>query len=389
MKRFVFTLFGILSLSILLGQNQEQWNETYGGSEDDEGQSIIETKDGGFLVVGYTESQGSGKKDGWAMKLGPEGNMEWDMTYGGGKDDALFDVIELQDGYAMVGSTASIGEGKEDFWLVIIDKEGSQKWERAYGGSKEDVATQVIHSFDGNIFIAGYTKSKGGGGRDIYFLKVQPFASEKERGKLLWKKNFGGKGTDFPGRIRLNPIDSFIYILGSSNSSGNGGLDVMLYKMDPTRGNIRTKKNFGGRAFEHGNDFCFTEKNGYILVGGTMSNSKGYFDAWVSKLEEEFYSEWEHTYGGGKNDEWTSVIQFDNSYLLAGFTASEGEGKIDAMFMMLDKKGKTLWKNTLGDVGNDNLKRIIKTKDGGFIMVGSTDSMGEGGLDFWIVKFNK
>jgi len=62
MKRFVFTLFGILSLSILLGQNQEQWNETYGGIEDDEGQSIIETKDGGFLVVGYTESQGSGKK---------------------------------------------------------------------------------------------------------------------------------------------------------------------------------------------------------------------------------------------------------------------------------------------------------------------------------------
>ncbi|MCK5857029.1 MAG: hypothetical protein KAG64_06035 [Bacteroidales bacterium] len=387
MKKTLFTLIGILSISMLFSQNQEQWNEAYGGAKNDEARSIIETKDGGFLVVGYTESQGSGKKDGWAMKLREDGSMDWDMTYGGGKDDELYDVIELDNGYAMVGGTASIGEGKEDFWLVIIDKEGSQEWERAYGGSKEDVATQVIHSNDGNIYIAGYTKSKGSGGRDIYFLKVEPFASEKERGKLLWKKNFGGGGTDFPGRIKLNPQDSFIYIIGSSNSSGNGGLDATLYKMDPVRGNIRTKKNFGGRAFEHGNDFCFTENNGYIIVGGTMTNSKGFFDSWVIKLEEEFYSEWEHTYGGGKEDEWVSVVQFDNSYLMAGFTGSKGEGKLDAWLMMLDKNGKTMWEKTFGDVGNDIVSRMIKTKDGGFICAGSTNSFGEGGMDFWIVKF--
>ena len=387
MKKILFTLLGILSFSILFSQSQEQWNEAYGGTADDEANSIIQTKDGGYLVVGYTESQGSGKKDGWAVKLGPEGNMEWDMTYGGGKDDELFDVIELNDGYAMVGSTASIGEGKEDFWLVLIDKDGSQKWERAYGGSKEDVATRVIHSYDGNIYISGYTKSKGGGGRDIYFLKVQPFASEKERGKVLWKKNFGGKGTDYPGNIRMNPVDSFIYIIGSSNSSGFGGMDIMLYKMDPVRGNIRTKKNFGTRAFEHGNDFLFTEKNGYIIVGGSMFNSKGYFDAWVDKLEEEFYSEWEYKDGGSKEDEWVSIVDYEDAYLLAGYTGSKGEGKMDGWLLKLDKKGKKVWEKTFGDIGDDNLKRMIKTKDGGFIIVGSTDSTGEGKLDFWIVKF--
>jgi hypothetical protein len=164
-------------------------------------------------------------------------------------------------------------------------------------------------------------------------------------------------------------------------------MDMMLYKMDRQRGNIRTKKNFGGRAYEHGNDFCFTENNGYILVGGTMSDSKGFFDSWVIKLEEEFYSEWEHTYGGGKNEEWVSVVQFEDSYLLAGFTESMGEGKTDGWLMKLDKKGKTLWEKNYGDVGDDQIDKLIKTKDGGYIFVGSTDSLGEGKKDFWIVKF--
>jgi len=387
MKRFLFTLLSLLSFSILFAQANQEWDETYGGQSNDEARSIIETNDGGYLIVGYTESQGSGNMDGWAIKLAPDGSMEWDMTYGGAKDDELFDVIELENGYAMVGATASIGEGKADFWLVLADKDGSMQWDRAYGGNKEDKATQIIKDFDGNVFIAGYTKSKGGGGRDIYIIKVEPFAGEKERGKLIWKKNFGGGGTDYPGRIRLNEVDSFVYIIGSSNSSGNGGMDMMLYKMDRQRGNIRTKKNFGGRAYEHGNDFCFTENNGYILVGGTMSDSKGFFDSWVIKLEEEFYSEWEHTYGGGKNEEWVSVVQFDDSYLLAGFTESMGEGKTDGWLMKLDKKGKKLWEKNYGDVGDDQIAKLIKTKDGGYIFVGSTDSLGEGKMDFWIVKF--
>jgi hypothetical protein len=387
MKQIVLSFFALLSINLLFGQIQEEWDETYGGSKNEEARSIIETSDGGYLVVGYTESEGSGKKDGWAIKLNKDGSIEWDMTYGGAKDDELFDVIELEDSYAMVGMTASIGEGKGDFWLVVTDKDGSMNWDRAYGGAKEDAATKIIRAYDGNVFITGYTKSKGGGGRDIYVIKVEPFASEKERGKLLWKKNFGGGGTDYPGQMRLNPVDSFIYILGSSTSSGNGGMDAMLYKMDPVRGNIRTKKNFGGRGFEHGNDFCFTENNGYILVGGTMSNSKGFFDSWVVKLEEEFYSEWEHTYGGGKQEEWVTVLQDDDSYLLIGFTESKGEGKSDGWIMKLDKKGNTKWEKTYGDVGEDYFSKMIKTSDGGYISVGSTNSTGEGELDFWIIKF--
>ncbi|RLD62738.1 MAG: hypothetical protein DRI84_10550 [Bacteroidetes bacterium] len=387
MKKISLLLIGIFSISLLSAQIQEVWNETYGGTEADEAHSVIETKDGGYLIVGYTESRGSGKKDGWAIKLGQDGSMEWDMTYGGSKDDELFDVIETNTGFAMVGYTSSIGEGKEDFWLVITDKEGRMAWERAYGGKKSDVANKIISSFDGNVYIAGYTKSKGGGGRDFWILKTEPFASEKERGKLIWRKNMGGNGADYSMMIRENLADSFLYVLGNTTSMGNGGMDAILYKLSPDRGSVRAKKNFGGRAFEHGNDFCFTENNGYLIVGGTMTNSKGFFDCWVLKLEEEFYMEWEHTYGGYQEDECLSIVQNKDSYLIAGWTSSKGEGKYDGWMIMLDKKGKTMWEKTVGDVGTDKFYRIIKTSDGHYITVGMTDSRGEGKKDIWVIKF--
>ncbi len=387
MKKFSLLLIGLFSISLLSAQIQEVWNETYGGTGADEAHSVIETTDGGYLIVGYTESKGSGKKDGWAIKLGQDGSMEWDMTYGGSKDDELFDVIETNTGFAMVGYTSSIGEGKEDFWLVITDKEGRMAWERAYGGNKSDVANKIISSFDGTVYIAGYTKSKGGGGRDFWILKAEPFAGEKERGKLIWRKNMGGNGADYSMMIRENPADSFLYVLGNTTSMGNGGMDAILYKLSPDRGNVRAKKNFGGRAFEHGNDFCFTENNGYLIVGGTMTNSKGFFDCWVLKLEEEFYMEWEHTYGGYQEDECLSIVQNKDSYLIAGWTSSKGEGKYDGWMIMLDKKGKTMWEKTVGDVGTDKFYRIIKTSDGHYITVGMTDSRGEGKKDVWVIKF--
>lgn len=386
MKKLLFFLFSFLILSSVSAQLQEVWDETYGGSANDEAHNVLETSDGGYLIVGYTGSSGSGKKDGWALKLNKEGAMEWDMTYGGGKDDELLDVIETPTGFAMVGYTSSIGEGKEDFWLVITDKEGRMIWERAYGGAKPDVANNIISSFDGHVYIAGYTKSKGGGGRDFWILKVLPTAGQKERGQLVWRKNIGGNGADYAMMIKENPLDSFLYVLGNSSSSGNGGMDAFFYKLSPDRGNVRVKKNFGGRGFEHGNDFLFTENNGYIIVGGTMTNSKGFFDSWVIKLEEEYYSEWEHTYGGNFEDEWMSLIQNKDGFILAGFTESKGEGKSDGWLMMLDKKGRTVWEKTLGDVGTDKILKIIKTSDNHYIVVGLTDSKGEGNRDAWVIK---
>ena len=228
MKRLLLFLFAVFFINTLSAQIQEVWNETYGGQDEEEAHSIIETSDGGYLVVGFTSSSGSGKRDGWAVKLSKDGSMEWDMTYGGSKDDELLDVIETNTGFAMVGYTSSIGQGKKDFWLVITDKEGKMAWERAYGDKKDEVANSIIPCYDRNVYIAGYTKSKGGGGRDFWIIKVEPLAGEKERGKLIWRKNMGGNGADYSMMIKENPTDSFLYVLVNYNQVSFGYFTEIL-----------------------------------------------------------------------------------------------------------------------------------------------------------------
>ncbi|MFZ2330427.1 MAG: PEGA domain-containing protein, partial [Atribacterota bacterium] len=93
------------------------WEKTYGGSKDDEASSIIQTADGNYVVAGYTESKGAGRKDAWILKLDSVGNIIWDKTYGGRENDSINSIIQLNDGnYVVAGYTESKGAGRKDAW---------------------------------------------------------------------------------------------------------------------------------------------------------------------------------------------------------------------------------------------------------------------------------
>ena len=385
--KFFITLFSILYISSLsFAQLNMEWDANFGGQENDVAHSAIQTPDDGYIIVGSTESEGSGKLDGYITKVDSRGNLDWTQTYGGKKDDEFFAITKTGNNYAICGYSESKGSGKKDFWLMLVDTEGNKLWEHFYGGPKDEEAYDIISTYDNNIVIAGYTKSKGAGGRDFWILKVNPNGVGKNQGAVIWKRNVGGKGTDFATRVKESPVDSFIYVIGHSTSFGAGGMDLYFTRLSPDRGSARGKKYYGKVNFEHGNDFCFTEDNGYLLVGGTMSDSKGYFDAWIFKIEEEYYKEWEKTYGDLKDEEFVSGFVDGENYVLGGFTESIGEGKYDAWIMKVDNKGNILRERTFGEEGNDKIHRMIQTADGGYLMIGETDSKGEGKLDMWIVK---
>ncbi len=389
MRHLLTTVFVIVS-AMLTAQINVNWDESYGGEGNDEARSVIQLRDGNFLLVGYTESQGAGKKDGWAVKVSPTGEQLWDMAYGGQSDDELFDAVELPDGkLAMVGYTKSMGAGKSDFWLVITDKEGDQNWEKTYGGPKDDGAQAVLLSYDGKLVISGYTKSRGAGNRDYWVIKVNQDGVDKEQGKIIWKRNTGGKKADFPSVAYQSPYDSAYYVLGVTTSFGNGSADAWLIRVLEPRGMVKGKKFFGGKLYEYGNDFRFTDEKGFFVVGATMTNSKGLFDGWVIRLNDEYDSYYSKTFGGEKEDKFMSVVKADDKkYLIAGFTASKGEGEYDGWLMMMTEKGVPLWQTTVGDVKSEKIYKIIKTKSGNYLVCGSTTSKGEGKKDMWVVSFN-
>ena len=163
------------------------WNKTYGRTWTDAARSVIQTSDEGYALAGYTYTPITPVEDFWLVKTDSAGNMQWNKTYGAGSYDIPYSVVETFDGgYAIAGRTSSFGAGADDFWLVKTDSFGNMLWNKTYGGTKEDIAYSVVQTVDGGYAIGGYTRSFGSGWNDFWLVKVD------SSGNMLWNKTYGG-----------------------------------------------------------------------------------------------------------------------------------------------------------------------------------------------------
>lgn len=153
----------------------EQWNKTFGGTHDDQSNSVQETSDGGYIIGGVTESYGAGSYDIWLIKTDSAGNELWNQTFGGAYDDYDgFAVQETSDGgYAIAASTFSYGAGGRDFWLIKTDSAGNKLWDRTFGGTGDDRDFFARETSDGGYIVAGYTNSYGAGNWDMWLVKTR------------------------------------------------------------------------------------------------------------------------------------------------------------------------------------------------------------------------
>ena len=149
------------------------WDKTFGGSENDEAYSIFQTNDGGYAIAGFTVLEDTGDRDIWVIKLDKEGNKVWDRTFGGTSEDWANSIIQNKNGnYVVAGWTKSMGAGKTDVWIVKLDKRGNLVWDKTFGGSENDEAHSIIQTNDGGYAVVGWTKSKGAGNSDVWVIKL-------------------------------------------------------------------------------------------------------------------------------------------------------------------------------------------------------------------------
>jgi hypothetical protein len=154
------------------------WEQTFGGSNNETGNSIIECSEGGFLLSGFTESYGAGDADMWLLRLNSIGTVLWNQTLGDEGPQYGRRVVECQTGgFTVVGSTYPVGAGTlgglyGDFWLVRCDSAGNPLWTRVFGGAEDDWCRSLVELSDGGFCITGYTFSFGEGDRDLWLLRV-------------------------------------------------------------------------------------------------------------------------------------------------------------------------------------------------------------------------
>ncbi|MEN9336827.1 MAG: hypothetical protein RLZZ500_1814 [Bacteroidota bacterium] len=380
-------------------KGDQEWQKNFGGSGSDLLHSITATPDGGYLIAGTSNSplsfdkkaNSQGGDDVWVIRLNPRGEELWQLTLGGVDQEKIAQVIPTKDGgFLLAGSSASANRedrapldpkkparsktgasyGDLDYWVVKLDSDGKVAWQQTYGGNFTDELRSVAATPDGGFILGGYSNSELSGTKternrgigDFWVIRID------DKGKELWQRTLGGDQDDQLYHLILS-YDQGILLGGNSNSGSSD------------------------------------EK--------TQSNQEG-TDFWLVKLDLSGTLLWQQTYNFGKTDILTSLVENkDHSLFLGGFAQGEysvfskSKGKLglgkgepkakkgtdDFIALKVNEKGEEIWSRTVGSQGKEVLRKVIETRDGGYLMAGTSFAKATGDKtttvgrnDFWVVK---
>ena len=358
-----------------------EWEKTFGGNNYEEGYCVQQSSDGGYIIVGWTNSFGAGGDDVYLIKTNSSGIVMWEKTFGGNNYDVGRCVQQTNDsGYIIVGWTNSSGAGGYDFYVIKTDFSGNEIWNKTFGGSKDDYGQSIQQTKDGGYIIVGSTESYGAGGADVYLIKID------SNGNKLWERTFGGSRDDRGYSVKQTSDGGYI-IVGNSESykPGDGYVypDIYLIKTD-SNGIMSWYKTFvGGNYFDYGYSVQQTSDGGYIIAG-EFGNVPCLFcepesDGCIIKTDSLGNEVWNKTFGRKESrmyDSAHSIQQTNDSGYMIGGTIRLSETNSDMYLLKLDSNGKEIWNKTIGGRSYEHGYYAQQTKDGGYIIVGYTESFG-------------
>jgi len=254
-------------------------------------------------------------------------------------------------------------------------------WGRTFGGRHIDVAHAVQQTSDGGYIIAGETFSFGSGKCDAYVLKLDA------GGNKAWEKYYGGNDTDGVESVCQTSDGGYI-MAGGTQSAGAGKSDAYVLKLD-AKGDIQWEKTLGGKEWDTAHAVDQTSDGGYIVAGASQSFGSGKGDAYVLRLDPNGKTVWEKTFNGNGAARAHDIRQTsDGGYILAGTTYSLGSGSGEAYLVKLDGSGNKVWEKLFGGKGRGSARSVQQTSDGGYIIAGQISSSELGQGDAYFIRLD-
>jgi hypothetical protein len=355
------------------------WSKTYGGLYSDKVYAMVKTQDGGYALAGTTNSFGSGVINAWLVKTNADGDMQWNQSYSGLEQGVADSLVRTSDGgYALAGYTYLMTEGRPSAWIIKTDSNGTLSWNQTYTELGSAVAYGIIQTSDGGYALVGSSNSVGNGETEAWLAKMG------SNGSLQWYITYGGSQNDaFYSVVQSN--DGGYTMSGDTNSFGSGNKSSLWLVKTDSLGSAQWDQIYSGSSNYIAGSMVKTGAGGYALIG-TFQQSDGN-DFSIIKTDSSGNPQWNQTYNGLNVDDAISGIQTsDGGYAIVGVTNASNPAYAEAWLVKTDSTGTAQWNQTYGGFAQNVAGAIVQTGDGGYVLAGYTNSTGAGAEDFWLMK---
>lgn len=321
--------------------------------------SLSHTSDGGYIISGSTDGIGFGEQNALLMKIDRDGNFLWQKSFGvEGENESSRKVIEVEDGYLLVGNTVTMGAGNSDMYLIKTDKNGKLIWDKAYGSLAGEDGYDILKVHNGYLLL-GNTRNSNAGDSDYFVVKTDM------NGNQLWAKNYGTDSDDFPHRMIALSDGSII--LGGYTFGNADYIDIYLIKISPSGDKIWERQFDGPQTGGSSGDFLGNMKptpDGGFIIAGTQGYifGTGFSGmAWILKLTNDGELTWDKTFGSVNNlndAQGGGVVVLADGYLVAGTKLTPDE-QTDYYLVRTDQAGNVLWEKSIDHSTSDKGVDII------------------------------
>ena len=360
-----------LSVNGVPAQSEIQWQYTYGGNGDDVCRSLIQTRDSGFALAGFTEyhfhkgTHISHRRDMLLVKTDAQGKQQWEKTVNMTNWDLFTSLVQTSDdSLVMSGYTAN------GLCIMKTTEDGEAQWNRTYGlgGCAAEYGT-IIQTRDGGFALAG----------DYYCRKQISLLKTDAEGILEWNRTYGGVEGDVVSSL-VQTSDGGFALAGGTYSYGAGQFDMLLIKTDD-KGIEQWHQTYGGAKDDECRSLIQTADGGFVLVGDRQANFG------IIKTNADGNDHWQRIFGGGRVDRAFAHIQTtDGGFALIGYTTDLGNWRSDMWLVKTAENGTMLWYRIFGGQGDDHGFSLLQTTDRDFVLAGYTNSHDLDDLDFWLLK---